>query len=145
MVRKLFANFAMVSLLSIAHHASAVAEPIVIIVNKANEVSALTKEEINNIYRGKVQKWPSGEKIKVVNLAINLSAKDDVRINFYKKILNESPNKKFYISGSPKPFRTSVRKTAKSVLHFVSRFKGGLGYVPASEVDDKVKVVYTIN
>ena len=122
---------------------NAAAESIVMIVNASNNSSSLTKSDLNNIYRGKQSTWSNGGKIKVVNHPID----SDIRKDFFGKVLNESPGQEFIISGSPKPFRTSIRKSDASILRYVGRFEGAIGYVYASTIDDsgKVKIVYTLN
>ena len=121
---------------------NATAELIVMIVNNSNNTSSLTTSDLNNIYRGKQSTWSNGEKIRVVNHP----ADSGIRKNFFGKVLNESPGQEFKLPGSPKPFRTSIRKSDASVLRYVGRFEGAIGYVNASATDDssKVKIVYTL-
>ena len=118
---------------------SVAAEPIAVIVHKANGASSLSPSAISDIYRGVVQSWASGKKIQPVNYP----AASEFRAAFYTQVLGASPTDEFFRPGTPEPFRTSVRKSATSVTRFVGRFEEAIGYVPQSAVNDDVKVVYT--
>ena len=138
-MKKISFVFLVILTISATPWSMAAAESIVIIVNSSNGVPSLTVANINNIYRGKQVNWANGKKLQVVNHPVD----SDTRLSFYRSVLNEQPGKKFTIAGSPKPFRSSIRKSDKSVLRFVSRFEGAIGYVTQSAVNDSVKVVYT--
>lgn len=118
---------------------SVAAEPIAMIVNKANSASSLSSSVISDIYRGRLRNWANGSKIQPVNFPVD----SEFRIAFYNKVLGESPTAEFNLPGTPELFKTSIRKSANSVMRFVSRFEKAIGYVPLSAVDDSVKVVYT--
>lgn len=115
------------------------AEPIAVIVNKDNNAS-LSSSDVNDIYRGIKESWSDGKKIQVVNYPAN----SEVRSKFYGQALGTDAADEFFSPGSPVPFKSSIRKSASSVLRFVSRFDDAIGYVSMSEVNDSVKVVFTI-
>ena len=117
----------------------AAAEPIAVIVNLANSNSSMSKSKINEVYRGLRANWSDGEKV----VGVNYAADNALRVAFYRQVLDSAADAEFYRPGSPTPFKTSIRKSSRSVLRFVSRFDGAIGYLPRSELDDSVKLVYT--
>lgn len=117
------------------------AQTIAVVVNVGNQNDSLSAEAINDMYRGTTQQWPSGEKV----VPVNLDPASDIYAAFYGQVLDAEPGQQFTLRGSPKPFRTSTRRSSRSILRFVGRFEGAIGYLPVDEVDDSVKVVYTFD
>jgi ABC-type phosphate transport system substrate-binding protein len=127
-MKRLIPILFMLIVLAIPLQASA--DSIVMIINDNSEVDALTIGEVSRIYRGLVTKWPSGSSIVVVNR----DARSEVREDFYGKVLKSSPTEKFYLPGSPIPFRTIVQKSVTAVLKFVAGEERAIAYVHESEL-----------
>ncbi len=113
------------------------AEPIAIITNKANSINDLKSSSLANIFKGRTEKWPDGQKIFIVDR----SPVSDIRFKFYKIVLNSQPTKKFLKPKSPALLKTMALKTGASTRKFVSRIPNSIGYIYLSEVNDKVKIL----
>jgi len=113
------------------------AEPIAIITNKANSTNDLKSNYLANIYKGRIKKWPDGQRIFVVDR----SPDSEIRFQFYKIVLNSKPTKMFLKPKSPTLLKTTALKTGMSTKKFVSRIPNAIGYIYLREVNDKVKVL----
>ena len=112
----------------------------VVVVNQSNPISALSKAEANDIFRGRKTSWKGNVKIVPVNFKVD----SIYREAFYRRVLGaRSAAEEFFMPGSPNAFRTSTRTNSKSILRFVGRFDGAIAYLPKEDIDDTVKVVYT--
>ncbi len=112
-------------------------QQIVIIVNTSNDIKKLDKQELALIYNGKKEKWADGQKIVVLNHQVDSS----IREQFYKKVFNVKPTKKFFAPGSPIPFKTMVLKSDKATRIFVSRIPNAIGYIYSESTDPSIQIV----
>lgn len=112
-------------------------QAIVLIVNVSNDIKQLNKKELALIYNGKKEMWPDGQKIVVINRKID----SGIREQFYKKVFNAKPTKKFFVSGSPVPFKTMVLKSDKATRLLVSRIPNAIGYIYSESADSSIKIV----
>ena len=117
--------------------AEAGAEPLAVIVNKANGASELSISRLAGVYRGDMEHWPNQGKI----VALNRPILSEIRRQFYAWVLETQPTTKFFRPGSPVPFQTRQAKSDRAVRKMVARIPGAIGYVPLSAVDDSVKVL----
>lgn len=102
-----------------------------IIVNPANKVTQLTREQIEGIFTGKIKNWKEvgGEDMKIVAYARETSSGT---YEFFKEHLL---NRKNYAS-------TCLNMPASgSVIQSVSQTKGAIGYVGLAYVDKSVKAI----
>ena len=102
-----------------------------IIVNPANKVTQLTREQIEGIFTGKIKNWKEvgGEDMKIVAYARETSSGT---YEFFKEHLL---NRKNYAS-------TCLNMPASgSVVQSVSQTKGAIGYVGLAYVDKSVKAI----
>ncbi len=106
------------------------AEGIAVIVHPTNQVDSLTIAQLARIYKGKQKYWTDGKQMIVVNRPV----KSRIRKDFYKKVLNSGPAKKFHVPGSPIVFKSMVQRSSRSVLRFVSRMPGTIAYIYLSEI-----------
>ncbi len=113
------------------------AEPIAIITNKANDIKDIKSSSLSKIFMGKMDKWPDGQKIFVVD---HLSD-TEIRSLFYRIVLNSKPTKKFLKRNSPVPFKPMTLKTDVSTRKFVGRIPNAIGYIYLKKVNDRVKVL----
>ena len=118
---------------------------LVIIVNKAN-AEKLSKTDIRNIYRDRITRWPSGDRILVLDLPLesverrafssailNMSARDAATETSNAIITNRMQNEHRV-------------KNPRVIVSYVERHKNAIGYVPAEilSADDDVRVAYSI-
>lgn len=118
---------------------------LVIIVNKAN-AEKLSKTDIRNIYRDRITRWPSGDRILVLDLPLesverrafssailNMSARDAATETSNAIITNRMQNEHRV-------------KNPRVIVSYVERYKNAIGYVPAEvlSADDDVRVAYSI-
>ncbi|BCE02247.1 phosphate ABC transporter substrate-binding protein [Marinicellulosiphila megalodicopiae] len=115
---------------------------VAVIVNAAN-ADALDKEEVGKIFLGKVKKFPSGNSI----IPINLSSGDAIRDGFDETVLEKSPKQvksywsKLVFTGKGTP--PQEVGSAADMLQLVSSNPDAIGYIPADQVNDTVKVLFT--
>lgn len=128
--------------LSILFSAASIAEPIVVIVNSANQ-QELSKQDIKNIYSDIVTHWKNSQRIHLYNLPAQDQARDTFSQAIFgestREILQEEHNRK--ITNSIKnPSRT---KRASLISTVVRRDKDAIGYLPKSMLknDNKIRVV----
>ena len=102
-----------------------------IIVNPANKVTQLTREQIEGIFTGKIKNWKEvgGEDMKIVAYARETSSGT---YDFFKEHLL---NRKNYAA-------TCLNMPASgSIIQSVSQTKGAIGYVGLAYVDKSVKAI----
>ena len=118
---------------------------LVVIVNKANSKS-FSRSDISNIYRDRITRWPSGERILVLNLPLDSTE----RQRFSTVILDMSPLDAA-TEGSNRTITNRVQneyrtKNAQVVVSYIERHENAIGYVQAAALteNDNVRVVYSI-
>lgn len=111
-----------------------------IIIAPENVTTSMTKSELALIYWRKKLFWSSGLRIQPVNF----SANNPLRIGFSKHVLHSLPetqtdywNGLYYHGVSP----PHVVESSEAAIRFVTETKGGIAYVPACTVDDRVKTL----
>lgn len=118
---------------------------VVVIVNKANSKS-FARADISNIYHDRVTRWPSGERILVLDLPLESGD----RRRFSVEVLDRLPLDAATESSSraitnhvQNEYRT---KNADVVVSYVERNENAIGYVPAAAIagNHNVRVVYAI-
>ena len=113
---------------------------VVVIVNAASSIANVTASDVAKVFMGKSSSL-EGEKVK----AVDLGEDSDVRTNFSEKILGRSVSKivaiwkKKVFSGKGTPPKTM--NNDNEVLAYVAGNANGIGYIDASKVTDKVKVI----
>ena len=121
------------------------ASGLVVIVNKANS-RLLSKTDISNIYRDRITRWPSGERI----LALNLPLDSGERRRFSAAILDMSPldaatevANRAITNRVQNEYRT---KNAQVVVSYIEHHENAIGYVEAAAIteNNNVRVVYSI-
>jgi phosphate transport system substrate-binding protein len=124
-------------LLPVAEGEPVQAEPIAVIVNKANETDDLSDNELARIYRGDQESWPDGQRIMVIDRPVD----SDIRRAFYLAVLHADASQKFLKPGSPVPFKAMESKSGLATRRLVARIPNAIGYVLLGEVDANVKVL----
>ena len=116
------------------------AEKFVLITNRDNPIKSLNRDDIKNIYLKKRRFW---HETKLTTL--NLPPQSRLRQSFEKDVLGMSAKAlenywmRQHYKGQRPPYRL---KSPQSVLIFVKKVKGAIGYIPQSLVDKEVRVIY---
>jgi ABC-type phosphate transport system substrate-binding protein len=119
-------------------------DDIVIIVNKANTASVVSRDTLRPIFQTTKLEWSDGTKAEPVNLPDT----DELRQRFDSAVLRLKPDNvlKYWIDrkirGGERPPRRVASEAA--ALRFVQNTPGGVGYMRASAVDPAVKIVARI-
>ena len=121
------------------------ANDIVVVVNKDNDTASLTKRQLIDIYMGRYQTFPNGQKANPVDMP----AQSQLKHAFYMQLVNQSESKisaywaKLLFSGRAKP--PEVAEDVQEVLQKLQDSSDAMAYIPASELTDEIKVVYRLN
>jgi len=116
---------------------------VAIIANKSVKETGITSDLTKDIYTLDQQRWSNGDDIKVYDIKANNSSKE----TFYK-FIGETPLKlkkiwlRAKLSGEGTPPKALA--TDNDVLNAVATTSGAIGYIDASKVTKKVKVLKTI-
>lgn len=119
----------------------AIAETAVIV--HPSNADALGKNDISKIFLGKSKKFPSGASV----MPVNLDDSDDARVAFDTTILKKDAGqlkaywaKLVFTGKASPPKKVSSAAEAKSL---VAANPNTIAYIPADQVDDSVKAVFT--
>jgi ABC-type phosphate transport system substrate-binding protein len=124
----------------IAASISLYAEQLVVIAHPKSPIDTLTKSQVRMIYLKKSRFWGD---IKLV--ALNLPPTSSLRKTFENEVLNMSNSQidSYWIREHYKGHRPPYRvESVESMLLFVKKVEGAIGYIPVSKIDTGVKVIY---
>jgi ABC-type phosphate transport system substrate-binding protein len=120
-------------------------EVLAVIVNKANPVRELARDELRPIFQTTKKAWSSGEDAQPINLPEDSPLRND----FDQAVLGLDPERvaRYWTDrkvrgGARPPIRVA---TTGAVLKAVATKPGAIGYVRLSEVNNSVKVVAKIS
>jgi ABC-type phosphate transport system substrate-binding protein len=112
-----------------------------VIVNDANSITEINKDELSDIFLKKTSKWSDNKKIEPVNL----DADSDIRQSFAKSIHKKSVNainaywqKKIFTGKGIPPIE---KHSDSEVIEFIRENPGAIGYISANTNTQGVKVV----
>ena len=114
------------------------ADDIVVITNINNHNTQVSESEAINIFMGRFRQFADGTKAKPFD-------NDNIKNDFYKKLVNKSASEiKAYwatliFSGRTLPPKSL--KDTKNVINAVTQEIEAISYIPASQVNHKVKVL----
>ncbi len=114
---------------------------IVVIVNKDNSVSNLSKTQLLNIYLGKDIVWKNQSRIYPVTPKTNQS----VTKTFFEKGLSKSVGRvkriwvKLSLSGKTSP--PKILNSPAKIVEYISENEGAIGFIPLENLDGRVKAV----
>ena len=114
---------------------------ILVVVNKENETTELTRSQIVDLYMGRYQNFPNGE----AAFPLDHPPDSEIRSDFYRKMVNKSVAEvnaywaRLLFSGRASPPR--VFSDSAAVIKAVSENRGAIGYIERSDLDDSIKVV----
>ncbi|KAA3596587.1 MAG: hypothetical protein DWQ06_15055 [Calditrichaeota bacterium] len=124
----LFANFAF-------------AENLIVVVSKDNPYTDLKLDEINNIYLGKMNHWPKGQRVLAVDLPNSTKAKK----LFLENVVEMTPISfeahwgKIQSSGQAFPLQKF--KTTEEVKKYLSENIYAIAYLLESDLDESFKKI----
>jgi len=116
------------------------AEQLVLITHPQSPIDILTQTQVRMIYLKKRRFWGETKLI-----ALNLPPDNNLRKTFEHETLEmrqtqlESYWVKQHYKGHRPPYRV---ESVQSMILFVKKVKGAVGYIPLSKVDAGVKVIY---
>ena len=117
------------------------AQGIVIVVNKENPISHLSKQDLRRIYLGEYTTWNNGSSVRIVDWKTDT----DIRDRFYSTVMKTSPaivKRKWLekvIIGSIQPPELIFGES--ELMEYVAAHKDAIGYIGADKVNSSVKVI----
>ncbi|MEE9424738.1 MAG: hypothetical protein V3V18_07135 [Methylococcales bacterium] len=115
---------------------------IVVIGNLDNELTSLTKKQVQEIFLGRTRNYSNGVRALPFNVP-------DLRIEFYEKLTNRPIEQinaywaRLIFSGQASP--PSDRPDQKSVINTVKNAKGVIAYIERKQLDEtQIKLLYVI-
>ena len=116
----------------------AFAEPIVVMVDRDNPKTDISRDELKSYYTGKRKEWPDGQRVVLLDLA---SADRDA---FDRAALGMSADEydRYWVDQKVRGQGTPPKALApESVVKLTAKVRGAIGYVRASQADASVKVL----
>jgi ABC-type phosphate transport system substrate-binding protein len=128
------------ALLTFAAASGVQAQEFVVIVNPANPVSALTRDEVSKLFLKRTTSWSAGGQVAVVDLAKSSKVREAFSQAVHKRAASavDSYWQQQVFSGKDVP--PPEKGTDADVIAFVKSNPGAIGYVAAASADG-VKVV----
>ena len=121
--------------------AGAASADVVVIVSARNPIGELTKNRVADIFLGKTNQFPDGEKAVPIDQVDGAPARDE----FYQLVSGRSPAQiraywsKLMFTGRGQPPQEFVSGSA--VLKRIAGDPHAIGYVERSQVDPSVRIV----
>ena len=117
------------------------AQDLAIIVNQ-NNFESLTKEEIRNIFTGKLTQYPNYQ----THIVVAVSEDDKLRDYFNEKIIETSSRdlkknwSRLIFTGKVDP--PKVFNSTQEVIDYVARHRNAIAYVPLETVTNDVRIAF---
>lgn len=140
MNRLILLIFGILSVSAVSAHAQ-----LVVIVNKDNEVSQMSKREVIDLFMGRYIIFPNG----VAAIPLDQPVNSDTRKKFYLLLTGKSVAQvnaywaRLIFTGRASPPR--VMPNVKTTIRVVRENKDVIAYLPQKDVDNTVKVVLTLD
>lgn len=118
------------------------AQKLVLVTQSQSPIDKLTQSQVRMIYLKKRRFWGD---MKLV--ALNLPPQNDFRKTFENNILNMNTVQldNYWIKEHYKGYRPPYRvETVESMILFIKKVEGAIGYIPINEVDKDLKVIYEV-
>ncbi len=120
------------------------AEDLAVVVNPALDIDSLNKKDVVNIFMGRRHTLDQN----TIAMPIDLDDDTQLRTAFYMSLTNRDLAEinsywaRLLFSGKSSP--PLKVQSAEAVLKMVSEQKTAIGYLPISLVDQRIKVIYTL-
>lgn len=143
MKSKIFTKLFFLSVLLLSS-ANSFAE-LAVIVHPGNSLEAITKDELKRIYLGKSKEFPNGLPIA----ALDQEKESKEKKEFYKKVVGKSLSQvsaywsRLIFTGKGVPPR--VLSNDEELKIWVAFHPESIAYINAGNVDDSIKVIFTVN
>jgi len=121
------------------------AQQVAIIVNKANDVTGLSLDQVKKIFLGDKSTWPNGRRISVLSRPSGQSEREIVLKQIYK--MGDAEYTKYFMQAAFTGRIAAPPKEAASpadMKRLVTENPGAIGYLIKEQADDSVKTVLTI-
>lgn len=119
-------------------------ESIAVIGNQSLNIESLSNQQIKRIFLGKSRFLPNNDKVRTVNINID----DPLFERFLREVLNKSVSQ-YNSSWSRAMFSGRVNyvptelQSIEDIKLYVSNNPDAIGYIPTSEVDNSVRVLFS--
>jgi hypothetical protein len=116
---------------------------IVVVTGNQSKVSSLTENEVRQLFSGQLRTL-SGQRVQ----PLDLPSTNRYREDFYRKLLGRSPDQmkaywtRLIFTGQGQPPREIAG--AQELTTLVNSSGEYIGYLPASEVSDQLRVLYRL-
>ncbi len=123
---------------------SLLADELLVVTGEKSSLTALDKNQVRNIFLGKVSSLPDGSNAAPVDQPESSPLRDE----FYEKLTHHSAAEakahwvKLSFTGRGAPPREST--SSSDTKRMVNSMPGAIGYIEKSELDSSVKVVFTV-
>lgn len=120
--------------------AAADAAPLAIVVGRSSPVTAVSLDQLRDIYLRRRRVWPDGAPVA----PINLPPDSPVRARFSRRVLGRAPADLLsywnarYFEGITPPL---ILQTPAAVRAYLQRQPEAIAYLPLDEVDDTLRVL----
>ena len=111
-----------------------------LIVNKSNTNTQITKSELKKIFLGKKTSWSNNKKIVLV-----VYKKNEIQNEFFKDILKKNETqfsmywKKAVFTG--RGIQPTILKTVKEIKKFIIENPNAIGYIAKEKLDKSLKEI----
>ena len=116
------------------------AEPLAVVVGRSSPVTAVSLDDLRDIYLRRRRVWPDG----VPAAPINLPPDNPLRARFSRRVLGRSPADLLsywnarYFEGITPPL---ILQTPAAVRAYLQRQPEAIAYLPLDDVDDSLRVL----
>lgn len=128
----------------LCHAGMASASDVVVVANPKAGVERLTRDEVVNIFLGRLRQFPSGQ----AAIPADLPAATPEKAQFYRQLVNKELAEinaywaRLVFSGRTQPPRQA--QSVEDLLNFVASTPGAVGYVERGVADGRVRVVFEL-
>jgi phosphate transport system substrate-binding protein len=117
-------------------------DDLVVIVNKSNTTSSLTKSQLRKLVLGEQDSWPGGKKVSVILRAPGQPERDGVLRTVCGMSENDFTQHLMHANfGGDTAAAPKALGSGAAVRQLVTTLPGGIGFVRVEEVNDSVKTV----
>jgi ABC-type phosphate transport system substrate-binding protein len=113
-----------------------------VVVNKANGIAPLSRDELRRIFMGDKTSWPGGKRITVLMLAPDQPERVVILQALFK--MNESEYTKYFLQAAFSGRVLAAPRDLPSAAQMKARLAANpnaIGYLKKEDVDDSVKVL----
>lgn len=117
-------------------------ESLVVVVNKANQISLLSKKQIIDIYMGRYLSFPDGESVSPIDFPTN----SNIKQQFYLQLVNQNERKiksywsRLLFSGRAKPPKEA--QSLENAIVLIEQTSDAIAYLSREQVTSEMKIVF---